>query len=275
MRLPLPGGPVLELGRRTLVMGVLNITPDSFSDGGAWTDPEAAVRRARDMVREGADLIDVGGESTRPGAARVPVREELRRVVPVVERLAAEGILVSVDTSKAAVAQAAMKAGAKIINDVTALRGDRKMAETVARTDAAVVLMHMKGSPRTMQKDPSYRDVVGEISGFFEKIQKFAWSIGIRRDKILLDPGVGFGKLPRHNMEILRRLDEFRGLGRPLVIGTSRKSFIGRALGRRVDERQFGTAATLTAAVLRGADVVRVHDVREMSDVVRMSDLLR
>jgi dihydropteroate synthase len=275
MRIPLPGGGALECGRRTLVMGVLNLTPDSFSDGGAWTDPKAAVRRARDMVREGADLIDVGGESTRPGARAVSGKEELRRVVPVVERLAAEGIVVSVDTSKAAVAEAAMRAGAKIVNDVTALRGDRRMAETVARTGAAVVLMHMKGSPRTMQKDPRYGDVVGEILGFFEKIQKFAWSAGIRRDKILLDPGIGFGKLPRHNVEILRRLDEFRGLGRPLVIGTSRKSFIGRALGRRVDERQFGTAATLTVAVLRGADVVRVHDVREMSDVVRMSDLLR
>jgi dihydropteroate synthase len=256
-------------------MGVLNVTPDSFSDGGSWIDPERAVRRARDMAREGADLIDVGGESTRPGARAVSAREELRRVVPVVERLAAEGIRVSVDTSKAAVAAAALRAGASIVNDVTALRGDPAMAETVARSGAAVVLMHMKGTPRTMQRDPRYADVVSEISGFFRERQEFAWRAGIPRDKILLDPGIGFGKSPKHNVEILRHLDEFRGLGRPLVIGTSRKSFIGRALGRRVDERRFGTAATLTAAVLRGVDVVRVHDVREMSDVVRMSDLLR
>ena len=269
-----PGGS-LELGRRTLVMGVLNVTPDSFSDGGRWLDPDRAVRRARDMVREGADLVDVGGESTRPGARAVSGPEELRRVVPVVERLAAERILVSVDTSKAAVAAAALRAGAKIVNDVTALRGDPAMAGTVARSGAAVVLMHMKGTPRTMQRDPRYGDVVAEICSFFRDSMKFAWRAGIPRDKILLDPGIGFGKSPEHNVEILRRLDELRSLGRPLVIGTSRKGFIGRALGRRVDERQFGTAATVTAAVLRGADVVRVHDVREMSDVVRMSDLLR
>ncbi len=274
MLLRFPGGS-LVLGRRTLVMGVLNVTPDSFSDGGAWRDPERALRRARDMVREGADLVDVGGESTRPGARAVAEKEELRRVVPVVERLAAEGIRVSVDTSKAAVAARAVRAGAKDVNDVTALRGDRAMARTVARSGAAVVLMHMKGSPRTMQRAPRYGDVVREILGFFQERLNFAWSAGIDRDKILLDPGIGFGKSPEHNMEILRRLDEFRGLGRPLVIGTSRKRFIGRALGRRVDERQFGTAATLAAAVLRGADVVRVHDVREMSDVVRMTDLLR
>ena len=274
MRIRFPGGS-LEFGRRTLVMGVLNVTPDSFSDAGRWTDPDSALRRARDLVREGADLIDVGGESTRPGARAVPAAEELRRVLPVVERLAAERILVSIDTSKAAVAGAALRAGARIVNDVTALRGDRAMARTVARAGAAVVLMHMKGTPRTMQRDPRYRDVVLEIMDFFRRRQEFAWSAGIPRDKILLDPGIGFGKSPEHNVEILRRLDEFRGLGRPLVIGTSRKGFIGRALGRRVDERQFGTAATVTAAVLRGADVVRVHDVREMSDVVRMSDLLR
>lgn len=274
MLLRLPDG-ALELGRRTLVMGVLNVTPDSFSDGGRWADPDAALRRARDMVREGADLIDVGGESTRPGARAVPAAEELCRVLPVVERLAAERIPVSIDTSKAAVAGAALRAGAGIVNDVTALRGDRAMARTVARAGAALILMHMKGTPRTMQRQPRYRDVVAEILDFFRRRQEFAWRAGIPRDKILLDPGIGFGKSPEHNVEILRRLDEFRGLGRPLVIGTSRKSFIGRALGRRVDERQFGTAATVTAAVLRGADVVRVHDVREMSDVVRMSDLLR
>jgi dihydropteroate synthase len=227
------------------------------------------------MVREGADLIDVGGESTRPGAVPVPAAEEIRRVVPVIERLAAEKILVSIDTSKAAVARAAFRAGAKILNDVTALRGDPAMARCAAGADVAVILMHMRGTPRTMQKAPAYVDVVAEISAFFREILKNAWRAGIARDKIILDPGIGFGKLPKHNLEILRRLDEFRDLGRPLAIGTSRKGFIGRALGRRVDDRTFGTAATVAAAVLRGVDVVRVHDVREMSDVARMTDLLK
>jgi dihydropteroate synthase len=271
---PYPGGS-LVFGKRTHVMGVLNVTPDSFSDGGRWIDPERAVRRARTMVREGADLIDVGGESTRPGSRPVSAREEIRRVVPVIERLAAEKILVSIDTSKAAVAREAFRAGAKILNDVTALRGDPAMARTAARAKVAVILMHMKGTPRTMQRNPEYRDVVDEIVEFFREILRNAWSAGIDRDKMILDPGIGFGKLPEHNLEILRRLDELRALGRPLAIGTSRKSFIGRALGRRVDDRVSGTAATVAAAILRGADLVRVHDVREMTDVARMTDLLK
>ena len=266
---------VLVCGKRTFVMGVLNVTPDSFSDGGEWADPDRAVRRARTMVREGADIIDVGGESTRPGARVVPAAEEIRRVVPVIRRLAAEGVLVSIDTSKAAVARAAFRAGAKILNDVTALRGDPAMARAAARAGVAVILMHMKGDPRTMQRNPEYGDVVEEILGFFRESLRIALRAGIERDKIILDPGIGFGKSPEHNLEILRRLDEFRSLGRPLAIGTSRKSFIGRALGRRVDDRVSGTAATVAAAILRGADVVRVHDVREMSDVARMTDLLR
>ena len=269
-----PGGSI-SFGRRTAVMGVLNVTPDSFSDGGDWMDPDRAVRRARKMVREGADLIDVGGESTRPGARAVPAAEEMRRVVPVIERLAGEKILVSIDTSKAAVARAAFKAGAKILNDVTALRGDRAMAKTAATAGVGVILMHMKGTPGTMQKNPVYGDVVAEIIGFFRENLKSAWRAGIEHDKIILDPGIGFGKLPEHNLEILRRLDEFRSLGRPLAIGTSRKSFIGRALGRRVHDRLSGTGATVAAAILRGADLVRVHDVREMADVARMTDLLR
>src|SRR5579859_791960 len=269
-----PGGSI-TFGRRTTVMGVLNVTPDSFSDGGNWMDPDRAVRHARRMVRDGADLVDVGGESTRPRARPVPVSEEIRRVVPVIRRLAAERILVSIDTSKAAVAAAAFQAGAKILNDVTALRGDRSMAKAAARAGVGVILMHMKGSPGTMQVNPEYGDVVAEISDFFREILKTAWRAGIERDKIILDPGIGFGKLPEHNLEILRRLDEFRSLGRPLAIGTSRKSFIGRALGRQVHDRLSGTGATVAAAILRGADLVRVHDVREMSDVARMTDLLR
>jgi dihydropteroate synthase len=271
---PYPGGS-LVFGKRTYVMGVLNVTPDSFSDGGDWTDPDRAVRHARAMVREGADIIDVGGESTRPGARPVPADREIRRVVPVIERLARDKILVSIDTSKAAVAEAAFRAGAKILNDVTALRGDPALARSAARSGVAVILMHMKGSPRTMQRNPEYRDVVKEILSFFREILRNALRAGIERDKMILDPGIGFGKSPGHNLEILRRLDEFRSLGRPLAIGTSRKSFIGRALGRRVDDRVSGTAATVAAAILRGADVVRVHDVREMSDVARMTDLLK
>ena len=269
-----PGGS-LVLGKRTTVMGVLNVTPDSFSDGGDWLNPDRAVRRARAMVREGAHLIDVGGESTRPGARPVSADEEIRRVIPVIERLARENILVSIDTSKARVAEAAFRAGAKILNDITALRGDPGMARAAARAGVAVILMHMKGSPRTMQRNPEYGDVVNEIMTFFREILRNAWRAGISRDKIILDPGIGFGKSPEHNLEILRRLDEFRSLGRPLAIGTSRKSFIGRALGRRVDDRASGTAATVAAAILRGVGVVRVHDVREMSDVARMTDLLR
>jgi dihydropteroate synthase len=269
-----PGGS-FTFGRRTVVMGVLNVTPDSFSDGGDWMDPVRAVRHARRMVRDGADLIDVGGESTRPRARPVPAEEEIRRVVPVIERLAAERILVSIDTSKAAVARAAFRAGARVLNDVTALRGDRAMAKTAAAAGVGVILMHMKGTPRTMQGNPKYADVVAEISDFFREILKTAWRAGIERDKIILDPGIGFGKSPKHNLEILRRLDEFRNLGRPLAIGTSRKSFIGRALGRQVHDRLSGTGATVAAAILRGADLVRVHDVREMSDVARMTDLLR
>jgi dihydropteroate synthase len=268
-------GGAFQFGARTAVMGILNVTPDSFSDGGDWTDPRRAVRHARRMIRDGADLIDVGGESTRPGARAVPAAEEIRRVVPVIERLAADGIRVSIDTSKAAVARAAFKAGAVILNDVTALRGDRAMGKTAADAGVGVILMHMKGTPRTMQKSPSYRDVVAEILDFFQEILKRAWRAGIERDNIMVDPGIGFGKSPEHNLEILRRLGEFRTLGRPLAIGTSRKSFIGRALGRSVHDRVNGTGATVAAAILRGADLVRVHDVREMADVARMTDLLR
>jgi dihydropteroate synthase len=273
-RLGYAGGE-LPLGRRTYVMGILNVTPDSFSDGGRYADPSRAAIHGLRMVRDGADLVDVGGESTRPGAAAVPAAEERRRVLPVIERLAKAGVLVSVDTSKAAVAEAAFGAGAKFLNDITALGGDRRMARLAARAGVAVVLMHMKGTPRTMQRNPRYRDVVAEILRFFQEKLKIALSAGIPRDKIAVDPGIGFGKGPEHNVEILRRLDEFRGLGCALAIGTSRKSFIGHYLGRPVDERLSGTAATVAAAILRGADLVRVHDVREMVDVARMTDLLR
>jgi dihydropteroate synthase len=267
--------PRLRLGRRTLVMGILNVTPDSFSDGGEWFDADRAVERAREMKREGAHIIDVGGVSTRPGAPPVREKEELRRVLPVVKRLAREGFLVSVDTFRSGVAVPAFRAGARILNDVTALRGDRRLARAAARAGVHVILMHMKGTPRTMQRNAHYRDVVAEICAFLRQRLNYALSAGIPRDRILLDPGIGFGKKPEHNMEILRRLNEFRSLGCAVAIGTSRKSFIGHYLDRTVDDRRDGTAATVAVSILRGATLVRVHDVRAMSDVARMTDLLR
>jgi len=272
MRVPIPGG-ALDL-RRTLVMGVLNVTPDSFSDGGRFATPRAAVAHGVRMAQAGADIIDVGGESTRPGAAPVAPDAEIERVVPVVRVLARRGIVVSIDTSKAAVAAEAIRAGATVLNDVTALAGDG-MAELAARMRVAVILMHMKGTPRTMRKSARYRDVVREVKAFLRRAVERAVRAGVARERILVDPGIGFGKRPAHNLEILRRLGEFASLGRPIVVGTSRKSFIGHFLGRPVDGRLHGTSATVAAAVLRGAAVVRVHDVEAMMDVVRMTDLLR
>ena len=268
---PCPGG-ALRFGTRTWVMGILNVTPDSFSDGGRHLDPRAAV--AAGLAMKEADILDVGGESTRPGAFPVAAAEEIRRVVPVIRALARRGRLVSIDTSKPDVAAAAFAAGARILNDVTAL-ADPETGRAAARARAPVILMHMRGGPRTMQAAPRYRDVVAEIRSFFSERMERALSLGIPRDRILLDPGIGFGKTLAHNLEILRRLEEFRSLGRPLVVGTSRKSFIGRILDRPAGERRDGTAATVAACVLRGADVVRVHDVREMSDAARMADRLR
>lgn len=269
VRLSLPGGP-LPLDR-TLLLGILNITPDSFSDGGRWVDVDRAVAHGLAMRAQGADVIDVGGESTRPGAEAVTEAEEKRRVLPVIKRL---GGLVSIDTSKASVAEAALRAGAAIVNDVSAF-GDRRMARVVARAGAAILLMHRKGTPRTMQRNPVYRDVVEEILVFLRRRVKRALSAGIPRDRIIVDPGIGFGKRPEHNLEILRRLREFRRLGFPICVGTSRKNFIGHVLGREVHERLYGTAATVAAAVLRGAHLVRVHDVAEMAEVARMCDRLK
>ncbi len=272
--IPYPGG-TLALGKHTRIMGVLNVTPNSFSDGGRFLDPRKAVRRGRRLLREGADIIDVGGESTRPGARAVSAREEIRRVVPVIERLAKRGPLVSIDTSKSSVARAAFRAGARMLNDVAALRGDSHIARVAAEAEVPVILMHRRGLPRTMQKNPRYRDVVRDIAGFLRSAVKRALRAGVSRDRIILDPGIGFGKTPEHNLEILRRLGELRSLGFPLAIGTSRKSFLGHWLGKSVNERVFGTGATVAVSILRGADLVRVHDVRAMSDVVRMTDLLK
>jgi dihydropteroate synthase len=245
-------------------MGIVNVTPDSFSDGGRYLSRDAAVAHGLELAAEGAAIVDVGGESTRPGAAPVPEREELRRVVPVVEALAAADLqaAISVDTSKRAVAEAALRAGASYVNDVTALRADPALAGTIAAAGARCCLMHMLGEPRTMQDDPRYDDVVADVKAFLE--ERLAWAVaqGIPEEHVDLDPGIGFGKTVEHNLELIRRLDELAALGRPLVVGTSRKSFLGRlAGGRPPDERLPGTIATCVLALERGASIFRVHDV--------------
>jgi dihydropteroate synthase len=252
------------------LMGVVNVTPDSFSDGGQYLDPAAAVRRGEELLRDGAAILDVGGESTRPGAEPVDEAEELRRVVPVVEGLAACGT-VSIDTSKAAVAAAAIEAGAAIVNDVTALRGDAEMAGVCAEQGVGVVLMHMPGDPRTMQDDPRYDDVVDDVKGFLAARIECAIDAGVVEERIWVDPGIGFGKTLEHNLELLRRLRELRELGRPLVIGTSRKSFIGNVDGSAVEDRIGGTIASSVLAATEGADVLRVHDVAEMAQALQVA----
>jgi dihydropteroate synthase len=251
-----------------VVMGVVNVTPDSFSDGGAWLDPGAAVAHGEDLARQGADLLDVGGESTRPGAEPVGAGEELRRVLPVLEGLAGAGPRLSIDTSKAAVAEAALRAGATIVNDVTALRGDAAMAALLAERDCDVCLMHMLGEPRTMQRDPRYDDVVDDVKAFLSERLEFAVGRGIAAERIWLDPGIGFGKTSAHNLELLRRLHELVTLGRPIVVGTSRKSFLGRLTGRDVHGRVPATIATNVLAYAAGASVFRVHDVAEVRDAL-------
>jgi dihydropteroate synthase len=253
-----------------VVMGVLNVTPDSFSDGGLYLDVNAAVAHGEELVRDGAAIVDVGGESTRPGAEPVPVDEELRRVVPVVERLAPA--MVSIDTRKAGVAEAALGAGARLVNDVSAFRHDPAMAEVVATAGAGCCLMHMLGDdPRTMQKDPVYEDVVSDVKAFLEERLSFAVSEGVPEEKVWLDPGIGFGKTIEHNLELLRRLDEIVALGRPVVVGTSRKSFLGRLTGRPEREREAATIATNVIALERGASVFRVHDVRANVDALKVA----
>jgi dihydropteroate synthase len=253
------------------LMGVVNITPDSFSDGGLYLDPDLAIRHGEELAQAGAAILDVGGESTRPGAEEVSLEEELRRVVPVVEGLSGGGASISVDTSKAPVAAAALEAGAEIVNDVTALRGDSEMAALCADRGATVVLMHMVGSPRTMQREAVYEDVVAEVKAFLVGRLEFALEAGIAEERIWLDPGIGFGKTAEHNLELLRRLSELRELGRPLVIGTSRKSFIGKVDGSDASERLGGTIASSVLAVAEGAEVLRVHDVAEVGQAMAMA----
>jgi dihydropteroate synthase len=253
-------------------MGIVNVTPDSFFDGGRYLKPEVAVAHAIRLVEEGADIVDIGAESTRPGATPVDEAEELRRLIPVVSSVAKTvRVPLSVDTSKAGVARAAIDAGAVIINDVTALRGDPAMAELAADTGAGVILMHMKGTPSTMQQAPRYEDVVDEISTFFSERLRFSMERGIARSRVILDPGIGFGKLLHDNLDILAHLHAFAQFDCPVLVGLSRKAFIGQITGRPVDDRLWGSAAAVALAVWQGAQIIRVHDVGPMRDVVNVA----
>jgi len=271
----MPSSTYLHLGEHKLdlsrprVMGILNVTPDSFSDGGRFVDREKALDHARRMAADGADIIDVGGESTRPGALPVPEDVELERVVPLVEALAREGMRVCVDTTKPAVMRAALAAGAGMINDVRALREPGAIA-ALSASNAAVCLMHMQGEPRTMQAEPHYADVVKEVRAFLVERALACEAAGIARDRIVVDPGLGFGKTVAHNLELLRSLDEFKATGYPVMAGISRKSTLGRIAGRDVNELVAASVAAALAAVARGASLVRVHDVRETVDALKV-----
>ena len=258
-------------GEETGIMGIINVTPDSFSDGGKYANVEAAVMRAKQMVADGADIIDIGGESSRPGAEPITANEECRRVIPVVQALAEQSqIPISVDTYKAKVAREALSAGACVINDITALHGDPNMCQIIADAQAGVILMHMQGVPATMQKAPTYQNVVTEVHAWLTEVASQAVDRGIDSSRIMIDPGIGFGKTFDHNLEILRHLMQFRGIGYPMLVGVSRKKFIGRILDLPVHQREEGTAATVAWSIINGANVVRVHDVARMKQVAQV-----
>ena len=265
----------LQLGERTLVMGVLNVTPDSFSDGGLFLEPSKAIEHGLLMAEQGADIIDVGGESSRPGADAVSLDEELGRVIPVIAGLASRlEIPISVDTYKAQVAERAIEAGAQIINDISGLSFDPQMSAVAARFDTPLIIMHIKGNPRTMQQAPSYDDVMGEIIASLCKGIERAEQYGVDPHQVIVDPGIGFGKRVQDNLLILNRLDELAVLERPILIGTSRKSFIGAVLNQAVDQRVIGTLATVAVSVLKGAHIVRVHDVPAIRQTAAMVDAI-
>lgn len=270
----------IYFGKKPLIMGIVNVTPDSFADGGRHADAGAAIRHGIELAAQGADIIDVGGESTRPGAATVSLDEEMSRVVPVIEALCGEfrvagGPLISVDTRKAGVAERALAAGAHIVNDVTALAGDREMPGVVRKNRAGVVLMHMRGDPATMQVAPSYGDVVAEVGAWLEARVEALVEQGLDERTMAVDPGIGFGKTAEHNLRLLARLEELAVRGRPLVVGLSRKSFIGKVTGRTVEHRLAGSVAGLVYAAMRGARVVRVHDVEASVDAARLLEAVR
>ena len=267
----------MTFGDKTYVMGILNVTPDSFSDGGMFFDRDTAVKRGMEIVREGADIIDIGGESTRPGALGVSVDDEIGRVIPVIESLADKiDIPISIDTRKSEVAEAAVKAGASIINDVSGLRDDERVASVAARHGTALIVMHMKGTPADMQLAPEYKDLIGEILEGLRRSVSKALAAGVAKEKIVIDPGIGFGKTVEHNLEILSRLDEFKRLGYPVCVGTSRKSFIGKILDQPdASDRQSGSIVSAVIAAMKGANILRVHDVLQTRQAVRMTDAVK
>lgn len=263
----------LSLGEKTCIMGVLNVTPDSFSDGGAFFHRDRAIEQGLALAREGAEIIDVGGESTRPYSESVPEEEELERVIPVIEGLRKEiDIPISIDTCKARIAMAAIKAGASIINDISALRFDNNMASVAAETGVPVILMHMKGTPGNMQDNPSYHDLIPEILDFLKDAISHALASGIKREMIIIDPGIGFGKNFEHNLNIIRDLDRFALLDMPILLAPSRKAFIGRILGKDPAERDVGTMAVVAAGIINGAHIVRVHNVKMAVETVKVID---
>lgn len=266
----------INLGNKTLIMGILNVTPDSFSDGGLFYSQQKAIEHGLQMAAEGADIIDIGGESTRPGAKSVPASVELKRVLPIIDGLVkTTKIPISIDTKKAQVARRAIDAGAEIINDISALNSDKEMAKTVKETRAAAILMHMRGKPKNMQKgNLIYADLMGEIMAYLKKSSEKAIKAGVKKDALIIDPGIGFGKTPEDNYRIIRNLSELKGLGMPVMIGTSRKSFIGKVTGGEPRERIEGTAATVTAAIINGCNIVRVHDVAAMKKVAAVADAI-
>ena len=266
----------LVIDGTTHIMGVLNVTPDSFSDGGAYLEVDSAIVQAKSMVADGATILDIGGESSRPGAEPVPIDVELNRVLPVIHALKSEqlDIPISIDTTKAEVAQKALEAGAHIINDITALQGDSAMADVAVEMDAGVILMHMKGTPTTMQQSPFYENVVKDIYDNLENWIDRSVDKGIEPNRIIIDPGIGFGKTTEQNIQILKKLSVFKQLNKPILIGTSRKSFIGKLLDLPVTDRIEGTIATVCWSIVQGADIVRVHDVKAVSRAVKMIDIL-
>ena len=273
-RVTLRGG-VLSLAERVHVMGILNVTPDSFSDGGRYVDADAACAHAMAMIEQGADLLDIGAESSKPGAVAIDEEEERRRLLPIVRELCRRTTIpLSIDTTKAAIAEEALDAGAALINDISALRFDPRMASVVARSGAGVILMHMQGTPATMQRTASYTYVVEDVRAFLAARLEVAQQAGIPRDRILLDPGIGFGKNCEHNVTLLNHLGAFQTLGRPIVVGVSRKAFLGKILGRTIDERLMGTAGAVAVAIMKGARVVRVHDVAPIRDVVKIVEAI-
>ncbi|MBE0425147.1 MAG: dihydropteroate synthase [Nitrospirae bacterium] len=267
----------LDFSKKTYVMGILNVTPDSFADGGLYFDKSSAIERAYQLVEDGADIIDIGGESTRPGSESVSIEEELNRTIPVIVSLAKKiNVPISIDTYKSEVAKTALDAGASMVNDVSGLRFDPLMASIVSRYEVPVVIMHIKGKPKDMQQNPVYEALIPEILDYLRSCIKSAMESGIPEDKIIIDPGIGFGKTFEHNLEIINNLREFTSLGKPLLIGPSRKAFIGKILGDvPAGERLEGTAAAVAISVMNGANIVRVHDVREMVKVVKVADAIK